>query len=303
MGKRTILGFLVVILAVASWAADARADGVDPTYQYTAAGVRAKGTPIFHSFSWSDPPTDLTPPWWMGATSHWYDSLARTYSTIHADRIYHSSTMTTDPSSGSYAYSSTYVRFVADGDHDYVLDGLFHLSNPGASCYWYVTLVDETTGQYLYYAYRSFYPATEFYDGLGGGYASGSITGRLVDGHRYRFTFYSRMSTVIVGSYAAGTAWATLDLEPVTPEQLLSELADDIEDLLGGGELEESLTAKVENALSALQDDNADNDVSAANRLGAFKNQVEAQRGKQLTDAEADAFIAAANEILDRLGT
>jgi len=302
MGKRTSLGVMALLLAIGLCAGEARADGVDTTYQYTSATVRAHGTPITHSFSWSDPPTNLTPPWWMGSASHWYDSYAYTYSTIQADRIYHSSTMTTDPSAGSYALSSTYVRFVADGHHDYEVDGLFFLSQPGAYCIWYVWLIDETTGQTLYYASRGFQPATAFYNELGdGAYVLGSPTGRLIDGHQYRFQFFARTTTAPVGANSASTAWASLDLESVPPEQLLSELIDELEDLVEDGGLEESLSAKIGNALDALEDTNTANDGSAVNRVNAFKSQVEAQRGHMLTDAEATQLIGMANDILELL--
>ncbi len=56
-------------------------------------------------------------------------------------------------------------------------------------------------------------------------------------------------------------------------------------------------------AEKALADANSDNDVAAINALGAFIEGVEAQRGKQLTDAEADALIAAAQAIIDLLVT
>ena len=47
---------------------------------------------------------------------------------------------------------------------------------------------------------------------------------------------------------------------------------------------------------------NAQNDGSAINAMGAFKNHVEAQRDNKLTDAQANELIAAANAIISALG-
>ncbi|MCZ6726233.1 MAG: hypothetical protein O7A98_02625, partial [Acidobacteria bacterium] len=49
----------------------------------------------------------------------------------------------------------------------------------------------------------------------------------------------------------------------------------------------------------ALQDMNENNDQAAINRLGAFINAVEAQRGNQISNPDADALTAAAQAIID----
>ncbi len=54
-------------------------------------------------------------------------------------------------------------------------------------------------------------------------------------------------------------------------------------------------------AFGALEDENENNDIAAINTLGAFINVVEAQRGKKIPEAEADALIAAAMEIINLL--
>lgn len=65
--------------------------------------------------------------------------------------------------------------------------------------------------------------------------------------------------------------------------------------------IENSLDAKLDAAVQALDDINQNNDVAAINTLGAFINAVEAQRGKKITEADADALIAAAQEIIAAL--
>ena len=62
-----------------------------------------------------------------------------------------------------------------------------------------------------------------------------------------------------------------------------------------------SLDSKLQNAMEAYQAANAGNRQDVVNRLIAFINAVEAQRGKELTSAQADQLIAEANRILSVL--
>ena len=59
-----------------------------------------------------------------------------------------------------------------------------------------------------------------------------------------------------------------------------------------------SLDSKLENALDALSAANAGQRQDVANKLEAFINAVEAQRGKELTNAQADALVSLARRIL-----
>jgi len=61
------------------------------------------------------------------------------------------------------------------------------------------------------------------------------------------------------------------------------------------------LIAKLDTALSKLEDDNPANDGAAINNLEAFINQVEAQAGKAITEEEATDLIAKAQQIIDLL--
>ena len=60
----------------------------------------------------------------------------------------------------------------------------------------------------------------------------------------------------------------------------------------------DSMVSKVEGAQDALADGNVNR---ARNKLEALRNQVEAQRGKSLTDEEADRILALVAAILDSL--
>ncbi len=64
------------------------------------------------------------------------------------------------------------------------------------------------------------------------------------------------------------------------------------------GAIENSLVSKLEAAINSL--DNGQEKV-AINKLDAFINQVEAQRGKKLSEAEADSLILAAERIIDNI--
>ncbi len=67
--------------------------------------------------------------------------------------------------------------------------------------------------------------------------------------------------------------------------------------------IENGLVAKLEAALRVLDDVKENNDVAAIKSLEAFINLVEAQRGKQISDTDADALIADVLEIVKLLST
>jgi hypothetical protein len=92
----------------------------------------------------------------------------------------------------------------------------------------------------------------------------------------------------------------------VTPEEMLVEMALFIMDEVGAGnvapELEVSLRAKVEAALSALEEGNPNAAKVAMNDLKALINQVEAQTDNKITPEAAMEIIESANEIITALG-
>ena len=92
-----------------------------------------------------------------------------------------------------------------------------------------------------------------------------------------------------------------VDLAPPTPEELITELVNVVIELNLQHGISNALDSKLDNVLKALEDANANNDVSAINALFAFINSVEAQRGKTISDADADSLIAAAQAIIDSL--
>jgi len=87
-----------------------------------------------------------------------------------------------------------------------------------------------------------------------------------------------------------------------SPEILLTDLALRVASLNAKYGIVNSLDAKIDSVFKALEDLNANNDQAAANALEAFIHAVEAQQGKQIATGEAEALIALALRILERLG-
>ena len=86
-----------------------------------------------------------------------------------------------------------------------------------------------------------------------------------------------------------------------TPEDLINALIETVISLDLRKGISNALVRKLENILKTLEDANENNDDSAINVLYAFIYSVEAQRGKELSDTEADSLIADAQEIIDIL--
>ena len=85
------------------------------------------------------------------------------------------------------------------------------------------------------------------------------------------------------------------------PASLILALVDKVESINLQRGIDNSLDAKLDAALQALDDVNENNDVAAANALDAFINAVSAQAGQHIAQGDADALIAAAQEIIDLL--
>ena len=92
--------------------------------------------------------------------------------------------------------------------------------------------------------------------------------------------------------------WTEMDGWQQTPSEMMLDLADDVIALNLQRGISNSLDAKLNAALGALDDINANNDVAAINTLQAFINAVEAQRGNKITEADADDLIDTANNII-----
>ena len=87
-----------------------------------------------------------------------------------------------------------------------------------------------------------------------------------------------------------------------TPQTKIVELIDTVAEMNLQQGIDNSLDAKLDAAVNALDDVNKNNDVAAINSLNAFINAVEAQRDNKLTNEQADTLIADANYIITLLG-
>ena len=83
---------------------------------------------------------------------------------------------------------------------------------------------------------------------------------------------------------------------------LLENVVQQVLDLNLQQGIENSLDAKLDAALRAIQDLNANNDVAACSTLQAFIITIDAQGGKQISQEDADALSAAVQEIMVALG-
>ena len=90
----------------------------------------------------------------------------------------------------------------------------------------------------------------------------------------------------------------SFEFVPLGPVDLLDALTEQVVSLNLPHGIENSLLAKLNVALLVLTDVPTGNDHAAVNILGAFVNQVEAQHGRKIAAADADALIDAAEEIL-----
>ncbi|MHC4638454.1 MAG: choice-of-anchor Q domain-containing protein [Planctomycetota bacterium] len=90
---------------------------------------------------------------------------------------------------------------------------------------------------------------------------------------------------------------------PAEPADLVDDLAGDIIELYLPEGIENNLLAKLNAAIGLLGDGNENNDVAAVNLLEAFINAVQAQSGKMISQADADALISAAEQIINILSS
>ena len=94
--------------------------------------------------------------------------------------------------------------------------------------------------------------------------------------------------------------WAVQD-GWLSPEVLIGQLIARVKALNLNQGIDNSLDTKLQNALAALEAANAGQRQDAVNKMQSFISAVEAQRGKSISETEADTLITAAQYIIDRL--
>ena len=101
------------------------------------------------------------------------------------------------------------------------------------------------------------------------------------------------------GTIALGESkTCTIINDDISPTEAISNLIANIESLALPSGQENALLAKLNVALDSLA---SGRDNAAVNQLGAFINQVEAQRGKKISDADVDALISAVVTIINSI--
>jgi hypothetical protein len=65
---------------------------------------------------------------------------------------------------------------------------------------------------------------------------------------------------------------------------------------------ETSLIASLHTASKVLSDSSPQNDVAVVSALQAFINKIEAQRGKKISEADADTLVSMAKKVIAELG-
>lgn len=87
-----------------------------------------------------------------------------------------------------------------------------------------------------------------------------------------------------------------------TPAEQIDALASQVVAVNLANGISDSLDAKLDTALNALDDANANNDVAATNSLEAFILAVQAQSGNQIPEPDADVLVLKATTIVAQLG-
>lgn len=93
----------------------------------------------------------------------------------------------------------------------------------------------------------------------------------------------------------------TASITVQTPSEAINDLVDLVQTYNLQQGISNSLDAKLDAALGALDDINQNNNQAAINSLQAFISAVEAQRGIKITNEQADALIAAAQAIISSI--
>lgn len=106
---------------------------------------------------------------------------------------------------------------------------------------------------------------------------------------------YNGIRFVVTDGEFSEAAEISIIVKNVTPEELVTDMIGEIEELGLPDEAVSSLIPILVNTRSSLE---RGNKTAAVNQLKAFVNKVEAQRGKKLSDEQADLLIAWTTKVI-----
>jgi hypothetical protein len=112
-------------------------------------------------------------------------------------------------------------------------------------------------------------------------------------------TYRIRASTV--GTIGSLDYTLRFNVGPPDPAKLLEKLVSSLVAMNISGGISNALDSKLQNALDALDRAQAGDNAAASGIMGAFIQSVEAQRGKKLTEAQADELVIAAEAVIAAL--
>jgi hypothetical protein len=114
----------------------------------------------------------------------------------------------------------------------------------------------------------------------------------------HAFEYYGEYTiTLTVTDDDGASDSETIRITVITPEQATQNLIGEVEGMWLSDGIENSFVSKLEGAIPSIENDRP----SAYGQLGAFINEVEAQRGGALSDSQADELIEYAQWIMDNI--
>jgi hypothetical protein len=114
----------------------------------------------------------------------------------------------------------------------------------------------------------------------------------------------AKNSSVVIGARYdddAGESSGSVYVYPFSVTYFMESLSDEVADIEISENMENHLNNKIDAAVNAITDSNDNNDHAAIKALEAFIKQVEAQRGKKISEEDADTLIAQAEAIIAML--
>jgi len=107
--------------------------------------------------------------------------------------------------------------------------------------------------------------------------------------------------TLVVNDGYLNSAADDVNVTVAGPVELLAQLQSELVAMNADKGVLNGLSAKLDTAVKHLADKNVNNNVAAVNAMQAFVNAVSAQRGKKITQQQADDLIGTAQEIIGLL--